>query len=126
MAPSAPTVPTEPTAPTGRAPVAALPPSSARNGVPGGTDSMSARAIYKPLPEIPESVRRRNVEVVAVARFRVTATGTAAVELVEPTSDAELNRALLETLGRWRFFPAMQAGKPVTSTIDIRIPISVR
>ena len=46
--------------------------------------------------------------------------------LVTPTSDPELNRVLLETLKRWRFFPALQEGKPVASTVDIRIPISVR
>ena len=94
--------------------------------MPGGTGNMSARAVYKPMPEIPESLRHRTLELVAVARFRVTATGSAEVELTEPTSDPDLNRVLLETLKRWRFFPAMQAGKPVASTIDIRIPISVR
>ena len=87
---------------------------------------MSARAIFKPLPEIPEGLRRRNIELVAVARFRVAANGSAFVELIEPTTDPELNRALLETLKRWRFFPAMQDGKPVASNLDIRIPISVK
>jgi protein TonB len=87
---------------------------------------MGARAIYKPVPEIPEALRRQNIEVVAVARFRVAASGSAQVDLVEPTSDPDLNRALLESLKRWRFFPAMQDGKPIASTVDIRIPISVR
>jgi protein TonB len=87
---------------------------------------MSARAIYKPMPEIPESLRHRTMDVVAVARFRVTANGSAQVDLTEPTGDPDLNRALLETLKRWRFFPAMQAGKPVDSTFDIRIPLSVK
>ncbi|HMB89044.1 MAG TPA: TonB family protein, partial [Methylomirabilota bacterium] len=109
-----------------QAPVAALPPARGPEGPPGGTDTMSARAIYKPMPEIPESLRHRTVELVAVARFRVTAGGSAQVELTGPTGDPDLNRVLLETLKRWRFFPAMQAGKPVASTIDIRIPISVK
>jgi protein TonB len=109
-----------------QAPVAALPPARGPEGPPGGTDTMSARAIYKPMPEIPESLRHRSVELVAVARFRVTASGSAQVELTGPTGDPDLNRVLLETLKRWRFFPAMQAGKPVASTIDIRIPISVK
>jgi protein TonB len=87
---------------------------------------MSARAIYKPMPELPDELRRRNIELVAVARFRVAANGSAQVELIEPTSDPELNRVLLESLKRWKFFPALQDGKPVTSNIDIRIPISVR
>ena len=112
--------------PSTQAPVAALPPARGAEGPPGGTDTMSARAIYKPMPEIPESLRHRTVELVAVARFRVTAGGSAQVELTGPTGDPDLNRVLLETLKRWRFFPAMQAGKPVASTIDIRIPISVK
>jgi outer membrane biosynthesis protein TonB len=33
---------------------------------------------------------------------------------------------LLEALRRWRFFPGMQDGKPVASTVDIRVPISVK
>jgi len=87
---------------------------------------MGARAIYKPLPEIPEALRYRNIEVVAVARFSVAASGAAEVDLVEPTSDPDLNRVLVESLKRWRFFPAMQDGKPVASTVDVRIPISVK
>src|SRR5437879_4907345 len=98
--------------PSTQAPVAALPPARGSEGPPGGTDTMSARAIYKPMPEIPESLRHRTVELVAVARFRVTAGGSAQVELTGPTGDPDLNRVLLETLKRWRFFPAMQAGKP--------------
>ena len=87
---------------------------------------MGARAIVSPLPEIPESLRRRNLELVAVARFRVDANGSAQVELTQPTSEPDLNRALIESLRRWRFFPAMRDGKPVDSVVDIRVPISVR
>jgi len=124
--PAAPAAPSAAAGPPVETPIAALPPSRGPKGPPGGTENMSARAIYKPMPEIPESLRHRTVELVAVARFRVAAGGSAEVELTEPTSDPDLNRALLETLKRWRFFPAMQAGKPVASTIEIRIPISVK
>jgi protein TonB len=87
---------------------------------------MSARAIYRPLPEIPETLRRRNIDVVAVALFRVAADGSAQVELVQATFDPRLNRALTDTLKTWRFFPALDNGKPIASTIEIRIPISVK
>jgi protein TonB len=87
---------------------------------------MGARAIVSPLPEIPDSLRRRNLELVAIARFRVAANGNAQVELTQPTSEPDLNRALIESLRRWRFFPAMRDGKPVDSVVDIRVPISVR
>jgi protein TonB len=103
-----------------------------RNPVPGtrgGTlegGSAGARAIYQPVPEIPETLRHRAIEITAVARFRVAANGTAQVELTEPTADPDLNRAVLDTLKRWRFFPAMEDGKLVPATVDIRIPISVK
>lgn len=87
---------------------------------------MGARAILKPMPEIPEVLRHRALDLVAVARFRVAADGSAQVELIEPTPDPQLNSALMEALRRWKFFPAMSGGKPAASTIDIRIPISVK
>jgi protein TonB len=111
---------------------APAPPTAAPNPAPGtrgrtlGGGNAGARAIYQPLPEVPEALRHRTIEITAVARFRVAANGTAQVELTEPTGDPELNRAVLDTLKRWRFFPAMQDGKPVASMIDIRIPISVK
>jgi len=124
-APPAPSPPSA--APSTQVPLTALPPSRGpQDATLGGTDSMSARAIYKPMPEIPEALRRRTIDMVAVARFRVDAAGRAQVELVEPTPDPDLNRALLESLQRWRFFPATQAGRPVASTIDVRIPVSVK
>jgi periplasmic protein TonB len=124
----APPAPSSPSAaPSTQVPLTALPPSRGpQDATPGGTDSMSARAIYKPMPEIPEALRRRTIDMVAVARFRVDAAGRAQVELVEPTPDPDLNRALLESLKRWRFFPATQAGRPIASTIDVRIPVSVK
>ncbi|HMB33575.1 MAG TPA: energy transducer TonB [Methylomirabilota bacterium] len=87
---------------------------------------MGARALYQPLPEIPDALRRRHIDTVALARFRVAEDGTAEVELIEPTSDPDLNRALLDSLKRWRFFPATRDGKPVPSSVDIRIPVLVK
>ena len=124
--PVPPAAPAPSAAPPTQVPLTALPPSRGPQDSAGGTDSMSARAIYKPMPEIPEALRRRTIDLVAVARFRVDATGRAQFELVEPTPDPDLNRALLESLKRWRFFPATQAGRPIASTIDVRIPVSVK
>src|SRR4029453_332125 len=94
---------------------------SAATGVPSaappGGGQMGARAIFKPLPEIPDSLRRRSIDLVALARFKVAVDGSAPVELIEPTTDPELNHALLDSLKRWRFFPAMQNGKPVASSV---------
>ncbi len=85
-----------------------------------------AQAIFKPMPDIPEALRRRKTEWVALARFTVAADGSAQVELVEATSEPLLNRLLLEALKRWRFFPALENGRPVASTVEIRIPIAVQ
>jgi len=98
---------------------------SSGSALPGG-GQMGARALYKPMPEIPDALRRRSLELVALARFKVAADGSAQVELIEPTSEPDLNRALLDALKRWRFFPAMQDGKAVASSVDIRIPVSVK
>jgi periplasmic protein TonB len=93
-------------------------------GIGGG--KLSARALFKPLPDLPEELRRQKIEVVAVARFEVAADGSSAVELVQPTDNPALNRSLIEALRRWRFFPAIEEGRPVASSVEIRIPISVR
>ena len=106
--------------------IAAVPPQGGTGGAGLGSGRVGARAIFQPLPQIPDDLRREALDVVAVARFRVEPNGAATVELVQPTPNLELNRALLETLKRWRFFPAMQDGRAVASTIDIRIPVWVK
>ena len=121
---------------TGATVPAQAPTSPATSSIPGSATvgpsdggRMGARTIYRPKTEeleLPEALRHRTIEMVAVARFRVGADGSARVELVEPTSDPDLNRALLVWLRRFRFFPGMQDGKPIVSTVDIRVPISVR
>jgi protein TonB len=62
---------------------------------------------------------------VAVVRFTIGTDGAATPELEESTPDPQINRLLLDTFRRWRFFPAMQEGKPVTSTLVLRVPITV-
>jgi periplasmic protein TonB len=126
--------PFEPSPPTNAAPATAAPtappqpvqqsrapPADESAGGNGG-----AQAIFKPMPEIPEALRRRKIEWVALARFAVATNGSAQVELVEATSEPLLNRLLLEALKRWRFVPALEDGKPVASTVEIRIPINVQ
>jgi len=113
------------TSPSDRAMIATVPPHGSTGGAGLGTGRVGARAIFQPLPQLPDDLRRQALDLVAVARFRVEPNGAATVELVQPTSNLELNRALLETLKRWRFFPAMQDGTAVASTIDIRIPVRV-
>ena len=87
---------------------------------------MGARALYRPMPDIPEELRHRTLSLVAVARFQIAADGSATVTLLQATADPGLNAALLSALRTWRFFPAMNSGQPIASAMDIRIPIEVR
>jgi protein TonB len=128
-APKPPPKPPVPRRQTPPQPAAAPPPQTVAPAAPtepsaGGL--IGARAIFKPMPEIPEALRHRNIELVATARFHIDAAGGAHVELTEPTSDPTLNQALIETLQKWRFFPALDHGRPVASVVDLRIPVSVR
>ena len=111
-----------PAPPIAAAPTPAVPAAPA---APTGGQA-GARAVYRPLPEFPDELRRRRIETVAVARFHVAADGSAQVEIVQATDNPQLNRLLLNTFKTWRFFPAIENGQPVASTIDIRVPISIQ
>ena len=87
---------------------------------------MGPRVLYQPKPEIPEELRRHRLDLVAVARFHISSNGAVQVELIEPTPEPALNSAIVETLTKWRFFPALEAGKPVAAVIDVRIPVTVK
>jgi protein TonB len=90
-----------------------------------GSSSSGARAIYAPMPKIPEELRENPLRTVAIARFEVAADGEATVKLISPTPYPRLNEILIETLKSWRFFPAVVHGKPVASTFEVRIPVVV-
>jgi len=98
-------------------------PSSA-GGSPA-TVSQQARLLSQPLPEVPDDLRDQAFQAVAVARFAVHADGTFDVELVKPTQNPRLNQILLATLGQWRFFPAIENGRPVESHQDVRVHFNV-
>ncbi|KAE8761204.1 TonB family protein [Paraburkholderia madseniana] len=97
------------------------------NATPSATSSAeaTAHAIAQPLPELPDDLRDQAYQTVATARFAIHVDGSVDVELVKPTANPRLNQILLETLRRWRFFPAMQAGHPVESRQDIRVHFNV-
>ena len=91
-----------------------------------GSDSLGARAIYSPVPKIPDDLRDVAFEAVAVAHFEVSYGGSVKVTLAKPTADPRLNQILLSTLQQWRFFPAMKGGVAIDSAFDVRIPVSVQ
>lgn len=99
--------------------------SPPQKGVPGG-DMMGARAIYSPKPVIPDEFRQDAMDMLVVARFHIASDGTVKVELITATPIPGLNRAVLDTLDTWKFFPALKDGKPVASTQDVRFRLQVK
>jgi len=89
---------------------------------PGDT---AARSIAQPLPALPDDLREQAYQTVATARFVIHADGSVDVELIKPTPNPRLNQLLLEALHKWRFFPALQGGRPVESRQDVRVHFNV-
>lgn len=100
--------------------------TSAVGGSGLGSDSLGARAIYSPMPKIPDDLRETAFAAVAVAHFGVSYDGNVKVTLAKPTPDPRINQILLSTLRQWRFFPAMKGGVAINSAFDVRIPITVQ
>jgi protein TonB len=109
--------------PQTEAPPPPAPPPPPETGPSG--DTAGARAMVQPAPVIPPELRRHAVDLVAEVRFAIAADGSATAELVQATPDSRLNQVLLDAFRRWRFFPATEHGKPVASTLTLRVPVRV-
>lgn len=90
------------------------------------SDRAAAHVLYSPLPKIPDELRDQAMQMEALARFDIRLDGTATVELVQPTPNPALNRIILDALRTWRFFPALEAGRPIASTQEVRVKLEVR
>jgi protein TonB len=103
-------------------------PGGGKGGGDGGKmySNSGARAIIRPMPQIPDDMREEAFSFTALARFHVAADGSAKVELARPTPNPRLNRIVMESLIKWRFMPAIRDGKPVASTEEIAIKIEVK
>jgi protein TonB len=99
--------------------------SASPSNMPSSSAGSAARVISQPMPSLPDDLREDAYQAVAVARFDIHADGTIEVELSKPTQNPRLNALLLETLHKWRFFPAMQGGHPVESHQDVRVHFNV-
>ncbi len=75
---------------------------------------------------LPDEFRQDALSISVPVRFNVATDGTATVELVKPTPNLRLNRFLLNNLRNWRFFPAMQDGKPAASTLPFLVRLEVK
>ena len=85
-----------------------------------------ARAIFKPMPQIPDDLREESFNFAPLARFHIAVDGSVTVELAKPTPNPRLNRILLNSLNKWRFIPAIKNGKAVASTEEIVVRIEVK
>jgi periplasmic protein TonB len=83
---------------------------------------LPARPVYNPRPVYPRQARLMGWEGSVVLRVLVDTQGNAAdVAVVSGSGQAVLDQSAVETVRRWRFSPAMEAGKPVTMVHDVRI-----
>jgi protein TonB len=85
-----------------------------------------AHAIVKPLPQIPDDLRREAFSSSVRVRFRVAADGSVEVELTQPSQNVRLNRIVLDSLKKWRFMPALKNGMPVPSVEEILVKLEVK
>lgn len=97
-------------------------------GAPHGNmyANSGARAIFKPMPQIPDDLRDVVFNSTALARFHIAIDGSVTVELAKPTPNPRLNGILLNCLNKWRFIPAIKNGKPASSTEEIAVKIEVK
>jgi outer membrane biosynthesis protein TonB len=102
------------------------PGSGTGRGCGFGSGSDGPRAIYAPVPTIPDDLRDEVLEATAVALFHVSREGKATVSLLSPTEFDELNDLILDTLGKWRFRPALKGGVAVDSAAEVRLRITVQ
>lgn len=106
------------------------PANASSNSSPSNAEHQSgssgARAIYQPLPDVPDEAREEAFTAIALARFVVHADGHCDVSLIEPTRNPTLNRLLLTSLRQWRFAPATEGGHAVETTIDLRVHFNVQ
>jgi protein TonB len=80
-----------------------------------------------PLPRYPTAARRRGLEGRVVVRVFVGSDGRARSVSVRTASPHPiLDEAAVETLRRWRFEPARQAGIPVAAWVDVPITFRLR
>jgi periplasmic protein TonB len=123
--PATPSAPAAAVAHAGSSATATSSNGTASAAPPAPSGSTQARLLSQPMPVLPDDLREQGYQVTAVAHFKVHADGTFEVELVKPTQNPRLNQILLETLHRWRFFPALENGHPVESDQDVRVHFSV-
>ncbi len=80
-----------------------------------------------PEPSYPEIARKRGIEGKVILEVVVAPDGTPKrVDLKESSGSKVLDRAALEGVGRWKFLPAQEDGRPVEGLVEIPIVFRLR
>lgn len=102
------------------------PGSATGSGGGFGTGGSGPRAIYAPVPSIPDDMRDEVMRATAVVRFHVGRDGKATVTLITSTEFSTLDELILGTLRKWRFHPALRNGNAIDSEAEVRLLITVQ
>jgi len=95
------------------------------DGHGNGAGWVQARYSDTPKPDYPESARRQGRQGRVLLRVLVDDHGrTKSVEINASSGDPALDRAAVEAVKRWRFYPARRGDKAVESWL--RVPIEFR
>lgn len=100
--------------------------SGTGNGGGAGHGGGGPRAIYAPVPSIPDDMRDEVMQATAVVRFHVSRDGESHATLITSTDYSELDELILETLQRWRFSPAVRDGVKIDADAEVRLLVTVQ
>ena len=100
--------------------------SSTGSGGDLGNGGGGPRAIYAPVPSIPDDMRDEVMQATAVVRFHVSRDGEARATLITSTDYSELDELILETLRQWRFSPAVRDGVKIDADAEVRLLVTVQ
>ncbi|MFZ0258026.1 MAG: energy transducer TonB [Gammaproteobacteria bacterium] len=90
-----------------------------------GSHHAAAPVLGNPRPSYPQMARRRGQEGRVLIRVSVLGNGRVGSARVAKSSGyGSLDRAALKAVKRWRFEPALRAGKPVPATFTV--PVTFR
>ena len=85
----------------------------------------SLQISHRVLPSYPMMARRHGLEGTVVLRLRVTEKGNVGELVVEtPSGCADLDKAAIEAVRKWRFVPATRGG--VAVAVWVRQPVTFR
>jgi TonB family protein len=101
-------------------------PRTGNGGDFGNGGGSGPRAIYAPVPSIPDDLRDEVMQANAVVRFHVSRDGEAHAVLITSTDYSELDELILETLQRWRFSPAIRDGVKIDADAEVRLLVTVQ